>query len=415
MNAELVTIGKQAKQAATTLAQLPTTAKNAALMAIATALEEGAAQVVAANQADLKAAEGKLAAKFNDRLLVNAERIDQMAAGLRQVAALPDPTAVIDRGWVTPTGLKIVQKRVPLGVIGIIFEARPNVTVDAAGLTLKSGNAVILRGGKEALQTNQALVKIIRESLAKQGIDPNAVQLITDPSHALAQEMMSLTGYIDVLIPRGSQRLIQAVVQHATVPVIETGAGNCHLYVDASADLKMAEEIVVNAKVQRPSVCNAAEKLLVHRQTAARFLPRVAERLTGLGVELRGDERARSIVPTIKPASDEDWTTEYNDLIMAVKVVDNLDEAIDWINRYSTHHSESIITKDLVSAQAFQDRVDSACVYVNASTRFTDGFEFGFGAEIGISTQKLHARGPMGLAQLTTIKYQITGQGQVRE
>lgn len=415
MDQGLLQIGQQAKTAAASLAQLSTNEKNAALLALADAVEAHQAEVVAANQADLAAAEGKMPQKFMDRLLVNEDRVKQMADGLRQVAALPDPVAAIDRGWVTPTGLQIIQKRVPLGVVGIIFEARPNVTVDAAGLTLKSGNATILRGGKEALHTNTALVKIMRQALADQGLDANAVQLIENPSHELAQEMMNLTGYIDVLIPRGGKNLIQAVVKNASVPVIETGAGNCHLYVDESADFKMAEEIVVNAKVQRPSVCNAAEKLLVNSQVAAAFLPQVAARLQELGVELRGDERAQALVPTIKPASEEDWSTEYNDLIMAVKVVDSLDEAIDHINHYSTHHSESIITSNLAHAQAFQDRIDSACVYVNASTRFTDGNEFGFGAEIGISTQKLHARGPMGLAQLTTIKYQITGQGQVRQ
>ena len=307
-----------------------------------------------------------------------------------------------------------MQRRVPLGVIGIIFEARPNVTVDATGLTFKSGNAVILRGGKEAIRTNTTLANVLRAALEKQGLPADAVQLIEDTSHELAQEMMNLTDYIDVLIPRGGRGLIQRVVKTATVPVIETGAGNCHVYIDKDADLQMATDITVNAKVQRPSVCNAAEKLLIHQDVAAKYLPAIAQALIDHGVQLRGDTRARAIVPQMQAASDEDWDTEYNDLIMAVKVVDSLDDAIHHINRHSTHHSEVIITDNIERGRAFQQRINSACVYVNASTRFTDGGVFGFGAEIGISTQKLHARGPMGLDQLTTIKYEITGNGQVR-
>lgn len=337
-----------------------------------------------------------------------------MANGLRTVARLADPTAKIDRGWINEDGLQILQRRVPLGVIGIIFEARPNVTVDAAGLTFKSGNAVILRGGKEAIRTNTVLAKILRQSLAQDRLPMDAIQLVTDTSHESAQEMMKLNGYIDVLIPRGGQGLIKRVVKTATVPVIETGAGNCHVYIDRDADLEMATAITVNAKVQRPSVCNAAEKLLIHHDVAAKFLPHIAKTLINHGVELRGDERARQIFPEMKLAMTKDWDTEYNDLIMAVKVVDSLDEAIKHINRHSTHHSETIVTNSLARGQEFQKRVNSACVYVNASTRFTDGGVFGFGAEIGISTQKLHARGPMGLDQLTTIKYEITGNGQVR-
>lgn len=410
----LTTLGKRAKHASEQLALLDTVTKNQALHQLAQELMAHRADIIAANQADLASAT-KMPAKFIDRLTVTSQRIREMAIGLQKVADLPDPTAQIDRGWVTQDGLQILQRRVPLGVVGIIFEARPNVTVDALGLTLKSGNAVILRGGKEALQTNQALVKILRAGLQKLELPIDAVQLITNPDHALVDEMMNLTNYIDVLIPRGGRNLIKRVVQNATVPVIETGAGNCHIYVDRDANLEMATKIVVNAKVQRPSVCNAAEKLLIHQDVADKFLPVIAKALFDQGVELRGDQKAQAIVPKIKPASDEDWDTEYNDLIMSVKVVDSLDAAIEHINRHSTHHSEAIITDDIMRSRQFQRRIDSACVYVNASTRFTDGGEFGFGAEIGISTQKLHARGPMGLAQLTTIKYEITGEGQIRQ
>lgn len=409
----LVKMGQAGKQAARQLALLSTATKNQALIAMAQALEAQTAAILAANQADLQAA-ATMPAKFVDRLKLTPQRIADMAAGLRQVAQLADPVAKYDRGWVTKDGLQIMQRRVPLGVVGIIFEARPNVTVDATALTFKSGNAVILRGGKEAIQTNTCLVSILQHTLRDQGLPAAAVQLVEDTSHASAEVMMKLNDWIDVLIPRGGKGLIQRVVQTATVPVIETGAGNCHVYLDRQADEAMAVAIVVNAKVQRPSVCNAAEKLLLHREAAARLLPPVAQALLAHGVELRGDQRACQLVPEIKPATPADWDQEYNDLIMAVKVVDSLDEAIEHINRHSTHHSEAIITPELARGQAFQQQIDSACVYVNASTRFTDGSEFGFGAEIGISTQKLHARGPMGLAQLTTTKYEITGNGQVR-
>ncbi len=409
----LVKMGQAGKQAARQLALLSTATKNQALIAMAQALEAQTAAILAANQADLQAA-ATMPAKFVDRLKLTPQRIADMAAGLRQVAQLADPVAKYDHGWVTKDGLQIMQRRVPLGVVGIIFEARPNVTVDATALTFKSGNAVILRGGKEAIQTNTCLVSILQHTLTAQGLPAAAVQLVEDTSHASAEAMMKLNDWIDVLIPRGGKGLIQRVVQTATVPVIETGAGNCHVYLDRQADEAMAVDIVVNAKVQRPSVCNAAEKLLLHREAAARLLPPVAKALLAHGVELRGDQRACQLVPEIKPATPADWDQEYNDLIMAVKVVDSLDEAIEHINRHSTHHSEAIITPELARGQAFQQQIDSACVYVNASTRFTDGSEFGFGAEIGISTQKLHARGPMGLAQLTTTKYEITGNGQVR-
>lgn len=409
----LVKMGQAGKQAARQLALLSTATKNQALIAMAQALEAQTTTILAANQADLQAA-ATMPAKFVDRLKLTPQRIADMAAGLRQVAQLADPVAKYDHGWVTKDGLQIMQRRVPLGVVGIIFEARPNVTVDATALTFKSGNAVILRGGKEAIQTNTCLVSILQHTLTAQGLPTAAVQLVEDTSHASAEAMMKLNDWIDVLIPRGGKGLIQRVVQTATVPVIETGAGNCHVYLDRQADEAMAVAIVVNAKVQRPSVCNAAEKLLLHREAAARLLPPAAKALLAHGVELRGDQRACQLVPEIKLATPADWDQEYNDLIMAVKVVDSLDEAIEHINRHSTHHSEAIITPELARGQAFQQQIDSACVYVNASTRFTDGSEFGFGAEIGISTQKLHARGPMGLAQLTTTKYEITGNGQVR-
>ena len=414
MNQDLITIGKRAQIAANKLALMNTATKNKALLQLADDLIKNKNQIIAANQQDLAAAT-QMPTKFTDRLMVNSQRIADMANGLRTIADLNDPTSQIDKGWITKDGLQILQRRVPLGVIGIIFEARPNVTVDATGLTFKSGNAVILRGGKEAIQTNTALVKILRESLQSQHLPVDAVQLITDTSHAIADEMMNLTDYIDVLIPRGGRALIQRVVTTATVPVIEAGAGNCHIYIDKDADLTMATNITVNAKVQRPSVCNAAEKLLIHRDIAAEFLPVIAKALMEHGVQLRGDEMACQLVSTIRPVTEEDWDTEYNDLIMAVKIVDSLDDAISHINHYSTHHSESIITNNITRGRYFQQAINSACVYVNASTRFTDGGEFGFGAEIGISTQKLHARGPMGLQQLTTIKYEITGNGQIRK
>ena len=407
-------IGEKAKIAARKLAILDTATKNKGLQAMADALVNNQDEIIAANKFDLAQAT-EMPKKFIDRLMLNKQRITDMANGLRSIAQLADPTAQIDKGWITADGLQIIPRRVPLGVIGIIFEARPNVTADATGLTFKSGNAVILRGGKEALHTNLALAKVLRQALADINLPEDAVQMVDDPSHESAQEMMNLTKYIDVLIPRGGHGLIQRVVKTATVPVIETGAGNCHIYIDQDADFEMATAITVNAKVQRPSVCNAAEKLLIHRNVAAKFLPTIAKALMKHGVQLRGDEAACQIVPEMIPASAEDWDTEYNDLIMAVKVVDSLDDAIDHINNHSTHHSESIITNNIQRGHQFQEQIDSACVYVNASTRFTDGGMFGFGAEIGISTQKLHARGPMGLSQLTTIKYEITGNGQIRK
>lgn len=412
MNETLIKMGQRAQAAEQELMLLDTAAKNQALLQMAQDLLAAKETIIAANQLDMQQAVD-MPKKFTDRLLINEKRIEDMAAGLKTVAQLPDPVAKIDKGWYTADGLQILQKRVPLGVIGIIFEARPNVTVDAAALTFKSSNAVILRGGKEALHTNAALANVLRQSLSDQDLPKDSVQLITDTSHETAGDLMHLDDYLDVLIPRGGRGLIQRVVKTATVPVIETGAGNCHIYVDKDAQLKMAQAIVVNAKVQRPSVCNAAEKLLIHQDVAAAYLPVLAKSLRAHGVELRGDERVQVIVD-MQPASAADWDIEYNDLIMAVKVVDSFDDAVKHINAHSTHHSEAIITDNLERGQAFLNRINSACVYINASTRFTDGSQFGFGAEIGISTQKLHARGPMGLEQLTTIKYQIIGNGQVR-
>lgn len=411
----LNSIGQRATAAAQALAQLSTTTKNQVLRAMADALEEKTPDILVANQEDLADTTG-LEDKFIDRLTLSADRLAGIADGVRQVANLPDPLGNIDRGWTTESGLEISQKRVPLGVVGIIYEARPNVTVDSAALCFKSGNAVILRGGKEALQTNIKIAAVVRDVLAAFNLPQDAVQVITETSHELAQQFMQLNQYVDVLIPRGSARLIQTVVQNATVPVIETGAGNCHIYVDETADLQMAENIIINAKTQRPSVCNATEKLLVNAEIAADFLPQIATALANSHVEIRGDEQTCQILgDQAHPAQSEDWDTEYNDYIIAIKVVHTLDEAISHINQHNTKHSEAIITTNYEHSQRFTQQIDAACVYVNASTRFTDGFEFGFGAEIGISTQKLHARGPMGLKELTTTKYVILGQGQIRE
>ena len=408
-------IGQQAQIAAQTLAQVPTSTKNQVLRAMADALEERTPEILEANQADLADTTG-LEDKFIDRLTLTADRLAGIADGVRKVANLSDPLGNIERGWTTDSGLEISQKRVPLGVVGIIYEARPNVTVDSAVLCFKSGNAVILRGGKEALQTNIKIAVILREVLGAFNLPKDIVQVVAETSHELAQQFMRLNEYIDVLIPRGSARLIQTVVAHATVPVIETGAGNCHIYVDETADLQMAIDIVINAKTQRPSVCNATEKLLVNAAIAPDFLPQIAQALANSHVEIRGDEQTCQILgDQVRPAQPEDWDTEYNDYIIAIKIVDGLDEAVSHINQHNTKHSEAIITTDYEHSQQFTQQVDAACVYVNASTRFTDGFEFGFGAEIGISTQKLHARGPMGLKELTTTKYVILGQGQIRE
>ena len=353
-------------------------------------------------------------AAFLDRLRLDEGRLAAMAEGLRQTAALPDPIGEGLSATVRPNGLEIRQVRVPLGVVGIVYEARPNVTADAAGLCLKSGNAVLLRGGSEALGSNRAIASLLSEAATEAGIPAGAIQFVDTPRREAVDEMLRLRGLLDVIIPRGGANLIQKVVRDSAVPVIETGAGVCHTYVDAGADLDMAEAIAVNAKTSRPAVCNAMETLLIHEAEAAAFLPRVSAALLERSVELRGCPRARTIVPEMKAAAEEDWTTEYDDLILAVRVVPDMGAAIDHINRCNTGHSETIVTRDLVRARRFQQEVDAAAVYVNASTRFTDGFEFGFGAEIGISTQKLHARGPMGLRELTSTKYLIYGTGQIR-
>lgn len=410
---DLVKMGQFAQQAEQQLAQLKTSEKNEVLRQMAQQLRQQSTGIVAANQTDLEQATD-LPDNFVDRLTLDEARIEQMAQGLEQVATLPDPIGDVNKMWRTDDELLIGKQRVPLGVIGIIYEARPNVTVDAFALTFKSGNAVVLRGGKEALRTNTYLVECLQMVLTNNQLDEHAVQILHDTSHETAQKLMELTEYLDVLIPRGSARLIQTVVQHAKVPVIETGAGNCHIYVDEFAQLKMAADIVVNAKTQRPSVCNAAEKLVIHSTVAAQYLPTIAKALAAFNVELRGDERAQAILPDIKRATEDDWGREYNDYIMAVKVVDSVDEAIKHINHYNTKHSEAIITDNYENSQRFLQQIDAACVYVNASTRFTDGYKFGFGAEIGISTQKLHARGPMGLKELTSTKYIIYGEGQIR-
>ncbi|KRN93562.1 glutamate-5-semialdehyde dehydrogenase [Pediococcus stilesii] len=409
-------IGLKAKNASVELQKVSTKKKNAALLAMATALEKNTARIIVENSLDMKdAGDNGVAPAMLDRLKLTEERIRAMADGLRNVAQLSDPIGEVIRGWVNEDELQISQIRVPLGVIGMIFEARPNVTVDASGLTFKSGNAVILRGGKEAIRSNIVLADVLREALEENKLPVDAIQMIDDPSHEGVNQMMHLNQYIDVLIPRGGAKFIQMVVQNSTVPVIETGAGNCHVYVDELADLKKALPIIINAKTQRPSVCNAMEKLVVHSAVAKELLPQLKEALEPFNVDLRGDEATKAILPDIKLATEEDWGTEYNDYIMAIKIVDSVDEAIAHINKYNTKHSEAIITEDYTASQKFTNEIDAAVVYVNASTRFTDGFKFGFGAEIGISTQKLHARGPMGLNELTSTKYVIRGNGQIRE
>lgn len=415
MTVDLNKMGQAAREASRQLALLGEQKKNQVLETVAQELLAKADEIIAANKVDLENATN-MPEKFIDRLKIDNDRIAAMAEGVRQVAQLADPIGKIDAGWVNYAGLQIEKKRVPLGVVGMIFEARPNVTVDASALCFKSGNAVILRGGKEALQTNIKITKVIRQALEQEGINPDAVQVITETSHELANEFMQLTDYLDVLIPRGSARLIQTVLNTAKVPVIETGAGICHVYVDKFADKKMAVEITTNAKVQRPSVCNAIENLVIHQDVAQEYLPAIADELQKYNVELRGDEKVCEILgDKATLATAEDWDTEYNDYIIAIKIVSSIDEAIDFINEHNTKHSEAIITENYTCSQKFLDEIDAACVYVNASTRFTDGFEFGFGAEIGISTQKLHARGPMGLEALTSTKYVIRGNGQIRK
>lgn len=412
---ELEKMGARAKAASRVLASAGSR-KDAALLAAADELEHDGGKILAANAEDLaKAKAGGMSAALLDRLALSAQRVKSMADGLRSVAAQKDPVGEVVSGFTRPNGLHIEKVRVPFGVIGIIYEARPNVTADAAAVCLKAGSAVLLRGGKEALHTNSAVEQALRAAFEKAGLPADCVQLVRDTTHESSREMMMLTDYIDVLIPRGGKNLICSVTDNARVPVIKTGWGNCHIYVDASADVNMAADIVFNAKTSRPSVCNAAESLLVHRDIAEAALPAIKARLDEKNVELRGCERTRAILgESVVPAADEDYGTEYLDYIMSVKVVDSLDEAISHIAKYSSGHSEAIVTQNYGNARRFTEEVDSAVVYVNASTRFTDGGEFGLGAEIGISTQKLHARGPMGAGELTTTKYIVTGNGQIR-
>ena len=415
MNEMLEKLGQNAKDAEVVLRNLSTNDKNRTLETVAQALVDHTEEILEANALDVEnGRKNQMPEGLIDRLMLTPERIEGMADGLRQLVGLEDPIGEVTGMKKRPNGLLIGQKRVPLGVIGIIYEARPNVTSDAFGLCFKTGNVVILKGGSDAIHSNTAIVKCIREALVSAGITENAIQLIEDTSRETAAEFMKMNQYVDVLIPRGGRGLIKAVVNQSTIPVIETGTGNCHIYVDETADLQMAADIVINAKTQRVGVCNACESLLVNRKVKDAFLPVLAERLKEKHVEVRADKDAGELMPGAVPATEEDWGTEYLDYILSVKVVDSVDDAIAHINKYNTKHSEAIITNDYAHSQKFLDEVDAAAVYVNASTRFTDGNEFGFGAEIGISTQKLHARGPMGLLALTTTTYIIYGSGQVR-
>lgn len=408
-------LGAQAKAASVLLNKMGQTKKNEGLEAVAKALIDNAQYLLQENAIDVQKSEERgVKASLVDRLRLTEERIAGMAEGLRQIVTLKDPIGEVISMETRPNGLQIGKKRVPLGVIGIIYESRPNVTADAFGLCFKTGNAVILRGGSDAITSNKAVVKVIQDALESVGIPKNAIQLVEDTSRETATKMMKLNQYIDVLIPRGGAGLIKTVVENSTVPVIETGTGNCHVYVDEFADLEMAVNIIENAKTQRMGVCNACESLVIHEKVAEKVVPMIADRLFGKNVEIRGDKTAVNICGKIKEATDEDWGTEYLDAIISMKIVNNIDEAIDHINKYNTKHSEAIITKDYDNALRFLNEIDAAAVYVNASTRFSDGFEFGLGAEIGISTQKLHARGPMGLMALTTTKFIIFGNGQIR-
>ena len=411
------TLGQQAKAAGRQIAKLSTAAKNDLLNQVAKALVAESAYIITENAKDMaNAKENGISEIMQDRLLLTEDRIAGIAEGVRQVADLQDPIGQVVRGYTNLDGLKIVQKRVPMGVIAMIFESRPNVSIDAFSLAFKTNNAIILRGGRDAINSNKALVTVARKALENAGITADAVQLVEDTSHEVAEELMAATKYVDLLIPRGGARLIQTVKEKAKVPVIETGVGNCHIYVDKYANLDMATQIVINAKTQRPSVCNAAESLVVHADIAEEFLPNLEKAISKVqAVEFRADEKALKLMKKSVPASPEDFATEFLDYIMSVKVADSLDEAIDWINTYTTSHSEAIVTQAISRAEQFQDDVDAAAVYVNASTRFTDGFVFGLGAEIGISTQKMHARGPMGLEALTSTKFYINGRGQIRE
>ncbi|MEI1231480.1 MULTISPECIES: glutamate-5-semialdehyde dehydrogenase [Enterococcus] len=413
---DLNQLGKQAKKGARELALMPTKQKNDLLLQMAQTIKRNQLAILEANQKDLdQATENNISETMQDRLRLTPERIHTMAEEIIKVAQLDDPIGKVDHMWQNEDGLLIGKKRVPLGVIGMIYESRPNVTTDAASLAFKSGNAVILRGGKEAFHSNQLLVELLQATLGNAEVSPYAIQFVDDTSHETAAELMRLTDYLDVLIPRGGTSLIKRVKEQATVPIIETGTGNNHIYIDKEAQLAMAVDIIVNAKTSRPSVCNAAETLLIHSEIAPFFLPSIEQALVEHGVSLHADARALDYLETATLADETDWDTEYLDYILAVKIVDSLDEAIEHINRHNTQHSEAIVTDSYTASQRFLNEVDAAAVYVNASTRFTDGSVFGFGAEIGISTQKLHARGPMGLNELTTTKYIIYGDGQIRE
>lgn len=415
MNEMLNRLGMNAKAAETEMRNLSTNKKNEVLLAVADRLVRDAQTLISANALDVEAGKrNHMPEGLIDRLMLTKSRIEGMAEGLRQVSALDDPVGEVLGMKKRPNGLLIGQKRVPLGVIGIIYEARPNVTADAFALCFKTGNVVILKGGSDAIHSNEAIVNCIRETLKEYDVEENAIQLISDTSRETAAEFMKMNQYVDVLIPRGGRGLIKAVVENSTIPVIETGTGNCHIYVDETADLQMAADIIMNAKTQRVGVCNACESVLVHEKVKDEFLPVLARRLQEKQVEIRADEAACELIPGAVHATEEDWGREYLDYILSLKVVSSVEEAISHINQYNTGHSEAIITNNYEHAQKFLDQVDAAAVYVNASTRFTDGFEFGFGAEIGISTQKLHARGPMGLLALTTTKYIIYGNGQIR-
>ena len=411
----ILEICQKAKAASFEMGKLSAEAKNTALCRMANALEANIEKILSANKLDVEAAKAKgLKASLLDRLSLDQKKIQNMAKELREVSALPDPIGAILSTWTRENGLIISQVRVPMGVVGVIYESRPNVTSDSAGICIKSGNAVILRGGSDALNSNVAIGEVLRDALSGTSVPVDAVQIVNSPDRKVAEEMMGMRQYIDVLVPRGGADLIKTVVEKSRIPVIETGTGNCHIYVEEDADLEMATPIVINAKVQRPGVCNAAEKLVVHKKIADKYLPVVIAELRKNGVEVRGDEETRKVVPDVKAATEQDWYTEYLDLIIGVKVVNSLEEAIAHINKYGTHHSESIITSDFDKAMKFLKEVDSAAVYWNASTRFTDGNQFGLGAEIGISTQKLHARGPMSVQHLTTTKYVVLGSGQIR-
>ncbi|MBS5938140.1 glutamate-5-semialdehyde dehydrogenase [Clostridium sp.] len=412
---DLNTLGINAKEASYDLGIASTTEKNNALELMAQALLNNKEEIINENKKDLEVAVQKGTSKaMLDRLALNEERIEGMAKGLRDLIFLDDPVGEVIEMWKRPNGLQIGKQRVAMGVVGIIYEARPNVTCDAAGLCLKTGNAVILRGGSEAINSNKAIVNILTEAVKGAGLPENSIQLVEDTSRETATKMMKLNEYIDVLIPRGGAGLIQAVVKNATVPIIETGVGNCHIYVDENCDFEMAKNIIVNAKVSRPSVCNAAEKMLINENIADEFLPLIVNALRENDVEIIGDDKVQAIINDVTAATEEDWSKEYLDYIIGAKIVKNLDDAITHINKYGSGHSEAIVTESYKNSQKFLNKVNAAAVYVNASTRFTDGAEFGFGAEIGISTQKLHARGPMGLKELTTIKYIIYGNGQIR-